>query len=586
LLLLLTPWLVAAGGCRQPSGTPSKQTTGEQSAEGTAPPASDQADKTPPAETAEPAAPSTTPSPATETSSSPPTPTEVTVPEEPPAVTYRLLLLLPGAPLLCDTHLAVDRQPLQRHLQTLTAELVQLADTDGDGEVSWQEATTSPRLMQGQLGNQPIEGPDQGQQIVYRCDINRNGRMDEDEVAGFLAPPGEPSHWVNPLDGRGTERADASVLFDWFDTNGDGVLDADEVRQLPPRLRLLDRDDDGIVARDELVDRSAADQQNAPRDRRTRILLLQDDSAWSRVLYAVEDEYALGSPLQADDLGGRAELFRFVDVNEDGTWDVSEVPRLLSWPADVTLDVAFGDADEALRVEWMSAHGLPSGAPHISGSTATIGWSGCELVIQVVGDGTSRYDDAEWSRLWQQWDGNQDNVLDAQEYAAAPLLAQIPLAGVDTDGDQRVASSEALEVLRRRERFQRGRVRIVLQDEAWPLWTWLDRDRDGRLSEREMRDGPSRLGELAPADGAFVLGDFPVTVRLSFALGAAGDAPASEPALAEKQTSARRAPRWFEQMDQNRDGEVSQREFLGSASDLQRLDGNADGVLQAEEVAE
>jgi Ca2+-binding EF-hand superfamily protein len=149
-----------------------------------------------------------------------------------------------------------------------------------------------------------------------------------------------------------------------------------------------------------------------------------------------------------------------------------------------------------------------------------------------------------------------------------------------------VQSSEALEVLRRRDRFQRGRVRIDLQDEAWPLWTWLDRDRDGRLSEREMRDGPTRLGEVAPADGAFVLGDFPVTVRLSFARGGDGDASASASDLADDQASARRMPRWFEQMDQNRDGEVSQREFLGSASDFQRLDRNADGVLQAEEAAE
>ena len=38
-------------------------------------------------------------------------------------------------------------------------------------------------------------------------------------------------------------------------------------------------------------------------------------------------------------------------------------------------------------------------------------------------------------------------------------------------------------------------------------------------------------------------------------------------------------------MDRNSDGDISRREFLGPRADFERLDGNHDGLIDAEEAA-
>ena len=44
-------------------------------------------------------------------------------------------------------------------------------------------------------------------------------------------------------------------------------------------------------------------------------------------------------------------------------------------------------------------------------------------------------------------------------------------------------------------------------------------------------------------------------------------------------------PSWFRKMDRNRDGDISRREFLGPRADFERLDGDRDGLIDAEEAA-
>ena len=43
-------------------------------------------------------------------------------------------------------------------------------------------------------------------------------------------------------------------------------------------------------------------------------------------------------------------------------------------------------------------------------------------------------------------------------------------------------------------------------------------------------------------------------------------------------------PRWFQRMDRNRDGDISEREFLFDAATFKRLDQNQDRLISADEA--
>jgi hypothetical protein len=48
--------------------------------------------------------------------------------------------------------------------------------------------------------------------------------------------------------------------------------------------------------------------------------------------------------------------------------------------------------------------------------------------------------------------------------------------------------------------------------------------------------------------------------------------------------SAAKGPAWFRAMDRNGDGDVSRREWLGTAEEFRRLDKDGDGLISAKEA--
>ncbi len=126
-----------------------------------------------------------------------------------------------------------------------TVKTLMAFDANGDGKLSRSEL------------------PDRFQGLFDRADVNKDGILTADEIrkmAAAQAPPPEPEG-RGGRGGRG--RGDGPggemnfIRFDPIlaavDTNGDGVISADEIKNSAGAIRKLDKDGDGKVTREEAM---------------------------------------------------------------------------------------------------------------------------------------------------------------------------------------------------------------------------------------------------------------------------------------------------------------------------------------------
>lgn len=105
----------------------------------------------------------------------------------------------------------------------------------------------------------------------------------------------------------------------------------------------------------------------------------------------------------------------------------------------------------------------------------------------------------------------------------------------------------------------------------------LDADHDGGLSRRDLRTAPKRLKKAGVlVDGKLDLTRVPRTILATVSRGH----PTSLLRI-----GARTGPSWFQAMDRNGDGEVSERESLLPGEAFKKLDADRDGMISAQEAA-
>ena len=182
-----------------------------------------------------------------------------------------------------------------------------------------------------------------------------------------------------------------------------------------------------------------------------------------------------------------------VDIDDDGYWAVAELPQLLTRPADVEVHIDFAAAAEPLTVRVDPESRLAVDTRPSESTLARIVLPIGELMVQVLDGAAAGLAETDWDRLWQQWDHDQDESLDAEEYQTAEPLLGVPLRIADADGDGQLQHLEGVNLLRRRRRGQETRLQIQLRPESLPVWTRLDSDRDHRLTERELRGAADQL---------------------------------------------------------------------------------------------
>jgi Ca2+-binding EF-hand superfamily protein len=506
-------------------------------------------------------------------------------PAEPPSP-ERLVVLTNEGPLLVDLILMLNGQPHAQQVDVLLDKLVEIADTDHDRAVTWNELTTSDHFEFGQYGNPAIQSERQRTELISSYDINRNERVERDEWFGFLRQDPAKQNAFTFEKGAAGEALETSALFQWLDQNSDGKLDRDEIERSSTRIKLNDTDDDGLMTVQDF-----APLPRLPRgDSRTAIygrpgiaILLRDHFDWSRKLYLIEECYAAGNPLSEDDIPGFSDLVRALDTDSDGQVSPAEFKGIAHVPPHLVLKAAFVDAGKP-SIEVVSVDERRVRDASADAGVLRCSAGGSALVFAVIDQALPpESNDAQADQLLMRADQDKDGKISPEEYTAVQDSLRLPFESFDHNPDGRIERSEILGAALRRQmvpsQLITGRVRSA-DDRAF---LFLDEDEDGRLTIREIKSSASRLAMLdVNGDDQIQTAEFPVPIAFEIVRGT----PVAQIPPVVSQTSNDNEPRgWFEATDVNGDGEVSRLEFLGPIAAFESLDQDQDGFISKTEAA-
>jgi Ca2+-binding EF-hand superfamily protein len=269
--------------------------------------------------------------------------------------------------------------------------------------------------------------------------------------------------------------------------------------------------------------------------------------------------YASHETLSARDLPRSPDVAQALDTDEDGKVKGAEFEGLADIPPHLVVRVVFGglggpSGAEPTRLE------LESLADTLKSAGVTVHEMPRRLVLA-------------WNDARIQIFVNED-----------PLLQTASVSAADLDDDGKLSEYETTQYMSRRLAVYRGLIRGRAADAADRWFAVLDHNGDGNLSFREIQESQERLNSLdRNDDGQIQSHEVPCCLAIGFVRGN----PSQDDELFAQSIVTHvtdpTLPRWFTGMDSNEDGEVSRREFLGTAAQFADLDKNGDGFIGRDE---
>jgi Ca2+-binding EF-hand superfamily protein len=517
-------------------------------------------------------------------------------PSSPPLTTERLLLLSPTGPLVVEFEIWIDGRPQGQVFEQLLDEVLQLADTDGDGLPTWKEVTTSPRFKYGQFGNLPFDRENAPKQLIQQYDVNGNGRVDRAELPRFLTrnAGGSRAFSVRSVELYPRNRI-GSPTWRALDRDEDGVLSRAELQSAFTQLRVYDVDDDEILLMNELGPRSDVESMSAERSL-GRIgdfaRLLGPHAHWDSVRATLEEEYAGGRYLKPSSFRLMGEVFEQLDADQNGQLSKQEFPAFNEIAPHLRFRIDFGAAPQPISSFRLISSRLTKEqtggeSPQVIEHPGRIVlcWPGVQLTF-VQNDTIANVDyEAQAQQVVAMYDADANGYLEESEVNEPVQLQFARFEALDTDSDQRVYPGEIAAFLRQRQGVLRAQVHCRVQDREDTLFAALDQNADGRLDARELETAVDRLQALdTDQDGEVTSDELPVGLAIVLARGSIENANQLFAVGPVEVRPATNLPPWFVAMDTSGDGVISAREFLGSAELFATLDRNQNGYFEPEEI--
>ena len=500
---------------------------------------------------------------------------------EPQGDPARIYLPTAAGPLIVDVHVHIDDQNQSTLFHQQIDKVIEDA-TNGSGEpLEWQQLFDFVEDDPDRFGPIMQNVNNQTRELIRRHDSNRNKRVEHDELVKFLFRDARENvaFRVRGTDYYQNATPTSSSLIDLLDSDRDGHLDSTEVDNVEYALLRLDQNSDQQIELNEIQATNPNDDEIWGRRRTSRhgdvAMDLEGFVDWNLV------SYSLDSMRENVPFGTGENSVAKLDENGDGETSSEEAKSLLTDDAHfhVLIEFASGDLPSVQLVRTDSSIQDDSVKVEVYPGQICISGDRLQFVVQVV-DRPNRQNRIP-VQAFNQFDVNQDGFLDETEIPEA-ASAMFSFEELDENGDGKLTLREINQP----------------NDSAVPIWSYqvrgraaefpdqmfglLDRDHDRVLSSREIRGVSERVHALSRQSRPVGANDLPVTYVLKFVRGnPRQDAESFRRSL--DPPPKERLPSWASQMDTNNDGEISRREFIGTAEQFEKLDLDNDGFLGSHE---